>query len=244
MGMFWRIAASVVLLLSAGYLLYFLSGTSTPETIKVIAQTETRSDTLPDGSSVFLNKGTELTYVYDASSKHHKVKLKGEAFFEVAPDKKNEFLIEIEDVFIEDIGTSFNVKAYPEKNTIEVVVTEGKVRFYTSTDSGVYLSENGKGVYDKSTKRFAVDQPEPNVLSYKTRLFTFSDTDLHTAVAALNEVYDKKIILGHNLQNCRLTVSFNNENINEIAAIMAETLGLTVATSADGIRLEGSGCEK
>lgn len=242
-GAVWRIAASVILLLGVGYVLYFLTRESASEKMKVIAGPTTVADTLPDGSKVFLNKGTELSYVFDKSSKHHKVTLKGEAFFQVSSQDKNQFMIEIDGVFIKDIGTAFNVKAYPEKNTIEVVVTEGTVLFYTSTDSGIYLSENGKGVYDKLNKRFEVEQPEANVLSYKTRFFTFSDLDLHAVVAELNQVYHKKIILDKNLKNCRLTVSFNNENIDEIAAIIAETLGLTITASADEIRLEGSGCE-
>jgi ferric-dicitrate binding protein FerR (iron transport regulator) len=136
------------------------------------------------------------------------------------------------------------VKAYPEDNTVEVVVVEGKVMFYTDTDSGIYLSENGKGIYNKTTKTFSIEQPEENVLAYKTRFFSFSDTDLRTAVASLNNVYDKKIVISENLHRCRLTVSFNNEDIDEIASVMAETLGLTVTTTGNEIRLEGSGCEK
>jgi ferric-dicitrate binding protein FerR (iron transport regulator) len=81
-------------------------------------------------------------------------------------------------------------------------------------------------------------------LAYKTRFFSFSNTDLRTAVEALNNVYDKKIVLGKNLSKCHLTVSFNNEDIDEIAAIMAETLGITIQHAAHEIRLEVSGCEK
>ena len=104
--------------------------------------------------------------------------------------------------------------------------------FYTDTDSGIYLSAKGKGIYNKATKKFTIEQPEENVLAYKTKFFSFSNTDLRTAVDALNNVYDKKIVLGENLYNCRLTVSFNQEDIDEIAVVMAETLGLTLQNSA------------
>ena len=116
--------------------------------------------------------------------------------------------------------------------------------FYTDTDSGIYLSAKGKGIYNKTTRTFTIEQPEENVLAYKTKFFSFSNTDLRTAVDALNNVYDKKIVLGENLSNCRLTVSFNQEDIDEIAAVMAETLGLTLMNSATEIRLEGPGCEQ
>lgn len=240
----WRVAASILIVLGIGYFAYHLTNPPAEEPIKVIAEKSTKADTLPDGSDVFLNKKTELVYAYDEKKKNHLVKLKGEAYFNISQDKEKPFVIEVDGVFIRDIGTSFNVKAYPEENTIEVVVEEGKVMFYTDTDSGIYLSEKGKGIYNKTTKSFTIEQPEANVLAYKTRLFSFTDTDLYTAVVALNNVYDKKITLSENLYKCRLTVSFNNEDIDEIASIMAETLGLKVQHSGNEIRLEGSGCEK
>jgi transmembrane sensor len=116
--------------------------------------------------------------------------------------------------------------------------------FYTDKDSGVYLRENGKGIYNKATKTFIIDQPEANVLAYKTKFFSFSNTDLVTVVEDLNRVYDKKIVLGENLSNCHLTVSFSNESQEEIVAVIAETLGLTVKKSGETITLEGPGCEQ
>ena len=199
---------------------------------------------MPDGSGVFLNKKTELAYSYDKKEKSHVVKLTGEAYFNIQHEDDKKFIIDAAGVFIRDIGTSFNVKAYPDDNTVEVVVEEGKIMFYTDTDSGIYLSAKGKGIYNKTTKTFTIEQPEENVLAYKTKFFSFSNTDLRTAVDALNNVYDKKIVLGENLSNCRLTVSFNQEDIDEIAAVMAETLGLTLLNSATEIRLEGPGCEQ
>ena len=240
----WRVAASIIVILGIGIFAYQMINADRSSSVEVVSQKETKSDTLPDGSGVFLNKKTELAYTYDKKEKSHVVKLKGEAYFNIQHEDDKNFIIDAEGVFIRDIGTSFNVKAYPEDNTVEVVVEEGKVMFYTGTDSGIYLSAKGKGIYDKATKKFTIEQPEENVLAYKTKFFSFSNTDLRTAVEALNNVYDKKIVLGENLSNCRLTVSFNQEDIDEIAAVMAETLGLTLQNSANEIRLDGQGCEQ
>ena len=240
----WKVAASVIVVLGIGFFAYQMISGSGSKSVEVVSQKGTRSDTLPDGSGVFLNKKTELAYTYDKKEKSHVVKLKGEAYFNIQHEDDKNFIIDAAGVFIRDIGTSFNVKAYPEDNTVEVVVEEGKVMFYTDKDSGIYLSANGKGIYNKTTKEFTIEQPEENVLAYKTRFFSFSNTDLKSAVEALNRVYDKKIVLGENLQNCRLTVSFNQENIDEIAAVMAETLGLTLQDSGGEIRLDGPGCEQ
>lgn len=240
----WRVAASIIVILGIGFFAYQMINGSRNKSVELVSQKETKSDTLPDGSGVFLNKKTELAYAYDKKEKSHVVKLKGEAYFNIQHEDDKKFIIDAAGVFIRDIGTSFNVKAYPEDNTVEVVVEEGKIMFYTDTDSGIYLSAKGKGIYNKITKTFTIEQPEENVLAYKTKFFSFSNTDLRTAVEALNNVYDKKIVLGDNLSNCRLTVSFNQEDIDEIAAVMAETLGLTITSSGTEIKLEGQGCEQ
>lgn len=241
---YWQIAASIAIILGIGFFAYKLTGPASVNSVEVITEKATLADTLPDGSDVFLNKKTELTYAYDKKKKNHLVKLKGEAYFNIHHEDDKNFIIDASGVLIKDIGTSFNVKAYPGDSTVEVVVEEGKVMFYTDTDSGVYLSAHGKGIYNKRTKTFTVEEPELNVLAYKTKFFSFSDTTLRSVVEELNSVYDKKIVLDSNLGDCHLTVSFNNENIDEIAAIIAETLGLSLEKSDSQLRLQGSGCEK
>ncbi len=240
----WRIAASIVVVLGVGLFAYQFMRPSAVQPVLVAAAETVLTDTLPDGSNIVLNKETELSYSFDEKKKAHTVRLKGEAYFNIHHDDKQSFIIEIDGVYVRDIGTSFNVKAYPESNTIEVVVETGEVMFYTDNDSGVYLRENGKGIYDRVTKRFTIAQPDENALAYKTRLFNFNDTDLATVVESLNVVYDKKIVLGDGVGKCRLTVSFDNESQDEIVSVIAETLGLAVKMSDDRILLEGPGCEE
>lgn len=239
----WMIAASVLVLMGIGFFAYKAIAPSPVQPVQFVANAETMADTLPDGSGVFLNKKTELTYTYDEKERNHRVKLSGEAYFKIQHEEDKTFIIDASGVYIKDIGTAFNVKAYPDSNRIEVFVEEGSVMFYTDTDSGVYLSAKGKGIYNKTTRKFNIEKPDENVLAYKTRFFSFNDTDLKSVMSALNNVYDKKIVFGPNLYNCHLTVSFNNEDIDEIAAVIAETLGLHVTKSANEIRLEGTGCE-
>jgi transmembrane sensor len=240
----WRIAAAVVMVLGVGLFVYRISRPAILTPIVVKSNTGTVSDTLPDGSSVVLNKQTQLAYTFDKTKKVHTVTLKGEAYFNIQHDSTKTFIVNVNGVMIKDIGTSFNVKAYPESNTVEVVVESGEVMFYTTTDSGVYLRANGKGIYNKTSKTFTIDQPEENVLAYKTRFFTFSNSDLATVTEAINGVYDKEIVVSEKIRNCHITVSFDNESQDEIVAIVAETLGLTVSESEGKIMLEGPGCEQ
>ncbi|MEO8472060.1 MAG: FecR domain-containing protein [Chryseolinea sp.] len=240
----WKVAAAVTLISLVGVFAYRFAR---PEVLKEVsfvvdAHKTAVADTLPDGSSVFLNKSTQLTYSYNKEKKEHVIKLKGEAYFDINHEETKNLVIDIDGVFIRDVGTSFNVKAYPESNTIEVVVEEGEIKFYTSADSGVTLRKHGKAVYDKTTKKFALNLPEVNALSYKTKQFNFDNSDLEAVVNQLNAVYDKEIVLDKRMEHCRLTVAFNNESIDEITAIIAETLGGTVNISSEKIIIEGNGC--
>jgi transmembrane sensor len=238
LGIFWRIAASIVIIAGVGFFTYRMFQPTVSSTMEVATETKTKSDTLPDGSDVFLNKKTTLAYAYNKSKKTHTVKLKGEAYFNIQHQDDKTFIVDVGGVMIRDIGTSFNVKAYPESNTIEVAVEEGEVLFY-SEDKNITLRAGGKGTYHKDTKTFEVADAEPNISAYKTKFFIFSDSDLGTVVEQLNRVYDKQIIIENHLRSCRYTVSFSNEEIDEIANIIAETHGLTVKTVGDTIMLEG-----
>lgn len=241
---FLRIAASIAVVFAIGFFAYRITSTTATGPMQVIADITTVADTLPDGSNVVLNKKSRIEYSYNKTKKKHVVKLSGEAYFDIHHDGKEEFLIDASGVFIRDIGTSFNVKAYPESNTIEVVVKEGEVMFYTEADTGLSLKAGAKGVYDKVTKQFSIDQPEPNVASYKTKEFVFDQTRLEEVAVQLNSVYDKKIIVTDAVKDCLINVEFSNERIDEIVAIIMEThTGLSRKETPQGIVLDGV-CEK
>jgi transmembrane sensor len=241
----WRIAAGVIILLGVSYF-YYQQLFPPVQTLALSSDSITVQDTLPDGSTAFLNKKSQLTYEYNPREKTRKVKLEGEAFFSVKHEEENPFVIEAEDVLVRDIGTEFNLKAYPDKDTIEIIVTQGEVQFYTLLDSGLNLQAGQKAIYSKRNKAFyRVDKPDTNALAYKTKVFSFNNTDLRSVVNLLNEVYDSKIILAsEKIYSCRLTASFKEDNASIIAEVIAETMGLTLTRKNDEIILDGKGCDQ
>lgn len=243
-GFFLRVAATVLLIALAGYAGWQLTQpTETFTPVEFTSGMRIEEEKLPDGSNVVLHKQTRIRYGFDKKLQANVAKLEGEAYFNVHAQAGEKFIVESDGVFIEDIGTAFNVKAYPDSATIEVVVEEGEVMFYTETDSGLYLKAGGKGIYDKRSKTFSVSNPEPNVTAYKTKFFNFNNTDLKTVVNTLNQVYDTTIVIDENLHSCRLTVSFNQEKMGEIVAVIAETLNLSLEESASAFVLKGEGCQ-
>jgi len=127
----FRIAAAIVLailLFSGGYLAFIRPGSSVE--ILEISSTDQilKTFTLPDGTLVSLNSGTKLQYPRKFKSDTREVKIQGEAFFQVKPNKNKPFIIHAGKAEIKVLGTSFNVNAYPDNKLVEVIVETGKVQ--------------------------------------------------------------------------------------------------------------------
>lgn len=246
-GSLWpalRIAAGVLVVLAAG--IYAYRWWNQPsETLAVVSDVTTVQDTLPDGSTAFLNKKSSIDYEYNPREKTRKVKLKGEGYFEVKHEETKPFVIETEGVFVRDIGTAFNVRSYPDKDTVEVIVESGEVQFFSLKDPGLNLKAGETGIYTKRGKVFTkLARADTNALAYKTGVFSFHSTDLRSVIDRINEVYDSHIQLeDEQLGNCRLTATFRNEDIETVVEIIAETMGLTAERKGEQIILNGQGCE-
>lgn len=107
--------------------LFINKTTSSNQVVKVLAPKGSRSVAyLPDGTVVWLNAGSELSYKVN-SGKNREVKLSGEAFFKVKTDKKHPFIVQAKGLSIKALGTSFNVKAYPEEKKVTTTLVEGIV---------------------------------------------------------------------------------------------------------------------
>lgn len=238
-----KVAAVLLVAVGLGWVAY--QQINPPDqTITLASQTEIVRDTLPDGSKTVLNKSSTIKYAYNKSKGQRKVELEGEAFFDVKHAEAEPFIIRTGDVIIEDIGTTFNVLAFPESPTIEVYVESGEVAFYTLDNTGLNLVAGETGVYHKQSKSFArIQTVDSNRLAYKTGIFSFRNSDLGTIVNDLNGVYDTKIRLNNDaIKNCQLNVTFRNERIEDIVEIIAETLKLTLTKEGKDYVLDGTGC--
>ncbi len=242
---FIRIAASILIVAGLGMLAFFLTLPSEDKLAEIKSTNEIRKEILPDGSSVTLNKNSVLAYSSDHFSKKRIVKLKGEAFFDVKHDESNPFLIEAADLKIEDVGTSFNVKAEENSGIAIISVISGEVKVTTLTGQVFNLVAGEEATYNVTTKVMnKKDDIEENISAYADRVFVFENAELKTVVKVLNDVYNIRLIIENpELESCRITVTFDNEPIDDIATVIAETLGLEIRKSNDQIILSGDGCK-
>ncbi len=239
-----RLAAGLALMAGGTYLaIQFFAAPI--QTQQLAALPETRTEKLLDGTQTVLNRNTELVYTFNPRKKERKVALQGEAFFDIQPRPGEAFTLEAGELRVRDIGTSFNVRALPQRDTIEIVVETGLVQAYTDIDRGILIRASEKGYYRKSTKTFwKEDTRDPNDLAYKTKVLVFNNTDLRTVVKTINAVYGARVTIKATIENCRITAEFKDQKLDFVLDVIAETLGLSIEQRGPkDFELHGSGCQ-
>lgn len=231
-------AAIVTLALLTWGWLYFSRNQETT-LISLSTQNNTYEKTLPDGTKVFLNYNSTLTYPDQLEGDIRAVTLRGEAFFDVKPDASHPFVIDANGTEIRVLGTSFNVKAYQEEVKVEVKTGKVEVR---KSDQRVQLLP-GEGVVVVDTV-FRSIQASQNATAYQTKVFNFTATSLLEVVNTLNQGYHADVRLsGEQLADCRLTAHYEQETFDNALQLIAETMNLTVRKEGSTYWLEGKGCQ-
>ena len=228
-----RIAASIILIAGLGIAAFFMMTNNEPK--EIVAQTgqNVLVDTLPDGSVITLNKRSTITYPSKFKGDTRAIALKGEAFFNVAPDKKKPFIISVNDVQVTVVGTSFNIKS--ENGITEVVVETGIVQV-TKSGKTVELIAGEKIVMSANDSNAAKEKVSDKLYNYyRSKEFVCDDTPLWKLVQVVNEAYDAKIVIGRKeLNDMRLTTTFNNESLEQVLDVIQLTFEITVIKKEDG----------
>ncbi|MFD2203134.1 FecR family protein [Shivajiella indica] len=236
----WKIAASLVLLIGLSYLFYIWM---TPkQEFQYLSKNRVETYMMPDLTEITLNQQSEILVEYSHRKNKGTIQLTGEALISIPEGKKVNWIVKTGDLLIEDIGTIFQVNAHPDNPIVEVTVQEGIVRFYSKNQEGITLQAGEKGTYDRYSELFSKSIAGPNVAAFKTRMLTFQEEELGLVIATLESVYGKKIILAGNISTCKLTVVFENEDLETVLSVISETLGLEVIDEENLIRISGDGC--
>jgi transmembrane sensor len=146
---------------------------------------------LPDGTKVWLNAASALTYPTAFTSNQRRVKLSGEAYFEVAPNAKQPFVVDVDHRgAVEVLGTSFNINAYTDEADVKTTLLSGSVR-----TGGVILSP-GQQAAQKPGEAVVVhnDVNIAKVTAWKNGRFDFTDASLPEVMRQLERWYDIEVI--------------------------------------------------
>jgi transmembrane sensor len=240
-----RIAAMLVIAAGLGTAAYFmLKKKETVNDTFIAASDKIKKESLPDGSTFTLNRNSTLSFSSTDYGHQRIVHLTGEAFFEVKHEESKVFIVEAGGLKIQDVGTAFNVKAIQNSRIVFVVVESGEVKILTDASDSLSLIAGETAEYNMDTKILVKGiNEDKNLSAYKDKIFIFDNTELKVIVKLLNEVYGSTIVLENNeAGSCRLTASFNNETLDAIIDIIAETLHLQIEKNNSEILLKGNAC--
>lgn len=225
------VAASFAVLIGLAINHYF----GAQEFILVSNETQSAKEIkLEDGSTVWLASKSTLEYAENFKS-NRDIKLKGEAFFEVAKDPEHAFKIVTTTGEVEVLGTGFNVESTADYT--EVSVSHGLVALRNGKDE-VKLPA-GKSAKATKTEISEVHNTPANYAAWINGEFVFDQTPLLEVVEQLNTYYAKEIVLVSDQSNTKtITATFKAQSLEEVIEIIKLTCGLEAAFSADKVELK------
>ena len=230
----WLAAAAVLTGLFLGVRSWF---NQRPE--EFMASNEHVRTVLQDNSSVVLSPGSRVN-VRMKDERH--IDLNGEAYFEVQRDEERPFVVEAGDVRVTVLGTAFEVSAFDTSSSVLVRVRHGKVRVVAEGDS-VILEAGGYARFNK-TAHLLERLAAPPAEVFGDRIIQFNEAPMTAVVEQLQTLFNVKVELAHDgLKGCTLTATFEDEPVDYILRVIADTYRLTLTQGAPGTYLlDGKGC--
>lgn len=219
---------SVVQKNEQGQLVYNLA--HTPESSKVTYNTLSTPKggqyqiVLPDGSKVWLNAETSLRFPTAFVGSERKVDLVGEAYFEIAKNKNQQFKVNVKGMEVVALGTEFNINAYEGDKTISTTLFEGSVRV-TKDSERVLLKpgQNAKLNKDDGSLNQGTADLEAE-LAWKNGYFVFNNEEIKSIMEKLARWYDAEVEYEGNVSGKRFTAIISRRsNISEILEILEST---------------------
>jgi ferric-dicitrate binding protein FerR (iron transport regulator) len=206
---------------------------------------------LPDGSSVWLKPGSNLTYERKNEDADRVVTFTGEAFFDVAKDPAHPFIIHANEMNIRVIGTSFNVIALPTSRTFKVSVVTGKVQVTGKDKSGkmesVYLVPKQQASFNLSSQKIVqsvLTETQLKKQYWKPFSLSFNDATMDIVAKELQKAFEVKVEFSNaEINNCHLKVDFNNQQLSDIISLLEKLLDVSCEL-VDGktLKITGEGC--
>lgn len=224
-----RILLSVLSIATVMALVFFLGNKQTAvfnDTENVLVHR------LPDGSTIHLNIGTEITYASRMKTERT-IRLSGEAFFEVVPDATRPFSVYVADSKVTVLGTSFNIRHHAGSSDVEVFVKTGKVKLSSLTND-VDLEVADLGVVSDG-QAIAHHFKDANYMAWADKKLIFNNDNLGYVLKTLAQCYQTSIELESDVfSSLQITTTFDDLNLEEILTSICLTLSLEYEKTDQG----------
>jgi transmembrane sensor len=241
-GFIWstilRIAAVVLILFTVGSTILYLSNSGYLSKKITVATTNDQKNLqfdLPDGSKIFLNRNTEISYRANFGKHKREAKLAGEAFFEISANASMPFYVDAGNANVKVLGTSFNVITRNADSAVEVYVKTGKVLLSDLSGSKeLILEPEYIGTMDVNTSGKTVNK-NPNYMAWNTGLLDYKGQKLDVVFKDLERVYNMIIIADDNeILDYPWTWSARIDNQSQDTIIRLICLSFTLSYTKDG----------
>lgn len=212
-------------------------------TQQVAAGEKVLYDTLSDGSRIALNRNSTLST--KISKKERRATLHGQAIFNVTEDAQTPFIVEVQTLEIRALGTTFHVDNSTDPDLVDISVQNGRVEISDMRQTEI-LGAGQKAVYRLSNRtlmRPAV-APDPNAAAWSDRRLFFDNMPLSKVIPILEKTYQVTIVLkNEELANCLLYARYNNEPLQRILEVIAETFSAKITFVNNKCEISGGKCE-
>ena len=227
-----KIAAVLILPLVVATLYFALNSQrmvqKTSQLFTITSPAGMRSEyTLPDGTKVYLNSKTSLSFPISFNGSTRNVILNGEAFFEVAKNKKKPFIVNTGKINIEVTGTEFKASNYSNENLVEIVLVSGSVNLFRKGNHGspkniTTLKPGEKASYNTNKDLLQIkDVKIDKYISWKDDILMFRNDSMEEVVRRLNRWFNADIrITGSELTNYVYTGTFEDESLEQILELL------------------------
>ena len=233
-----RLAASILLLVTAGILIhYFSQRPDTTGLYTLISNNEqnTLVKVLPDGSVVYLAENATLQFEDEFSNIHRLVKLKGEAFFDIERNPGLPFIIHTGSASVQVLGTAFNIRSDHDQD-LELFVEHGLVKVGLNSDKLQNMEASaGEMVRLDKGKLTLKHDAGFNASSWKIKRMHFKDETLDNVISVINRNYGSQLLFEHRELKSRLiTVTFFDNSLPKIIELLCLSMNLETEERDDG----------
>lgn len=184
---------------------------------------------LPDGSSVWLNSGSNIRYSSDFNRKIREIELQGEAFFDVQKNTGKPFFVHTAFVDVEVTGTQFNVKAYRDEPVVETSLIKGHVNLFVKGHDQKYeLTPGNVLVYANSSQAVSMNKlNEEAAIGWKENRLIFINDDFDKLAKKIEKWYNMEVVYNPaDFKANKLTVKlFEGEQLSKLIEIIESAIG-------------------
>jgi Fe2+-dicitrate sensor, membrane component len=200
--------------------------------------------TLLDGTSITLNADSKLKYPVRFGEESREVALQGEAYFEITHDADKPFIVHTGDVSTIDLGTKFNVKAFPNDKNITVSLEDGKVKVSArdrrAEKKEIILAPTQQFVYNKEDETSTIESFDFQKTSgWKDNILVFDNEPLSNVLIPLERYFGVKFeIADQSLASRLVKANFRNESFWTVVKVIEKATGLTYKTTKENNELK------